>query len=490
LVVRTIRLKIQVLLALVLGLLLSWPLLVAFPINGGDALWVAQSSRALVTCARDDVWSNCPGTYQFGWLQHAPAIFLAWKGLSDDVIVFILTLINLLAFVWLLYALVKRFKIENGLTWLLLACIVLGPLYAFSVYSFSEMLTFVLMAALVLRVADGKSLYSILLLTFVISSSRETAFATVVPLVVSVFVMKAATIKAVVMKTLPILAASFAGLVAVFLFNVWKYGSIANDHYADPIRRVPGVELKVRNFLAIWISPGGGVLPFWFLGGLMAVLVPVVAIRFWKSHRTRAVAAGLLLLSLIFQTALLSAWYAPFGWVTWGPRLILPVVGSVLITSFVLFPEIVQRLIEFARYRYVLVASMLIVTYLSAVSNLGFILDRNATLQWFSPPLLPGCPEIANIEIDQSYYWKCALEFVPWQLGPTLWDMGLHQVTQGWAIVFGLFVAVLVTGIFRDGQSTRSAMMTDPPATEGIFDKRASSGRINSGSSGKGTPTA
>lgn len=487
---RILRQKLHVLLTSILGLLLSWPLLVAFPINGGDALWVAQSSRALVTCARDDVWSKCPGTYQFGWLQHAPAIFLAWKGLSDDVIVFILTLINLLAFAWLLFVLVKKFKVENGQTWLLLACVLLGPLYAFSVYSFSEMLTFVLLAILVIRVAENKSLLSIVLLTFIISSSRETAFATVLPVVVAIFIVKSEDIKTVVKKTLPILMSSFAGLLAVFVFNIWKYGSIANDHYADPIRRVPGVGLKLRNFVAIWISPGGGVLPFWFLGGVVTVVVLLLAIRLWRSNRTRAIAAAILLLSLVFQTALLSAWYAPFGWVTWGPRLIIPVVGSVLITNFVLFPELIQRLIEFVRYRYLLVASLSVVTYFSAVSNVGFILDRTATLQWFSPPLLPGCPEIANIEINQEYYWECALKFVPWQLGPTLWDMGLQQVTRGWAVVFGLFIVAITIGIFRDSQSTRLAMMTEPPANEGIFDKAASIGRMKAGSSGKGTPTA
>ena len=487
---QSFRPKIQILLTSVLGLVLCWPLLVAFPINGGDALWVAQSSRALVACARNDVWSSCPGTFQFGWLQHAPAIFLAWKGLSDDVIVFILTLINLLAFCWLIFSVIKRFKLQFGLTWLLLGSLIFGPLYSFSVYSFSEMLTFVLLAAFVMKVFDRGSLFSILLLTFIISSSRETAFTVVLPLAICILVLTEKNLRKLIKSTLQIGTASLAGLVAVFFFNVWKYGSITNDHYADPIRRVPGVALKARNFVAIWISPSGGVLPFWFLGGLVALAVPITALFLWRTNRTRAIAAGILLLSLLFQTALLSAWYAPFGWVTWGPRLILPVVGSTLVASFVLFPEIVQRVIEYVRYKYILLLTLSAITYLSSVANLGFILDRNATLAWFTPPMLPGCPVIANIEIDQAYYWKCALEFVPWQLGRTLWDMGLHQLTQGWAVLFGVFVLLILVGVFSDDQLRRSAMMTEPPASDGIFEMRTSKGRTTAGNSGNGTPTA
>lgn len=73
---------------------LVFPLVMAFPINGGDATWVSQSARALVQCARDDVWKSCPGTFQFGWLQHAPAMFLVWKGFGDEAVVAVLTGLN------------------------------------------------------------------------------------------------------------------------------------------------------------------------------------------------------------------------------------------------------------------------------------------------------------------------------------------------------------------------------------------------------------
>lgn len=485
-----VKTKIHVAFSAFLGIILCWPLAVAFPINGGDALWVAQSSRALVGCARAGIWTNCPGTFQFGWLQHVPAIFLAWKGMDDNSIVLILTLINFLAFAWLIYVVIKRFDIKTESTWLLLAALILGPLYAFSVYSFSEMLTFVLLSVLVLQVADGKSMYSAVFLTFIISSSRETAFTIVLALVVSVLVVRETKWRIGLKKVIVLGTSSFAGLIAVLLFNVWKYGSITNDVYAEPIRRVPGTVLKLKNFLAIWISPSGGVLPFWLLGGLLSLSIPVVAIWFWRLDIRRAIAGSILVGTLCFQTVLLASWFAPFGWVTWGPRLILPVVGATLITCFVLFESIIQGIIDFIRYKFVLVTVLLGGVFLSGASNLGFILNRSETLAWFKPPLLPFCMKEANVEIDSDFYYLCALDFAPWQLGRTLWDAGFHQVTYGWGLLYFLLEFALLGGTLYGGYGRRSATITEPPAIEGIFASNLSMPHNTDGNSGNGTPTA
>ena len=475
---------------LVFGVILLWPLAVAFPINGGDALWVAQSSRALVACAREDVWSKCPGTYQFGWIQHIPGIFLAWKGLSDDSIVLILTLINFVSFVWLIVKVCKVFGTITEINWAILSVLLLGPLYAFSVYSFSEMLTGVLLAAFAFSIFEKRSLLLISTLTLIICSSRETAVSLTIPIALAILLIVEKDVRQIVRKILIILSISVAGLVSVFLFNYWKYGSISNAHYTDPIRRVPGVELKAKNFFAIWISPSGGVLPFWSLGGLLVVSIPIFVLLKKRTDIRQKLAASILLLFLIMQTGLLASWYAPFGWVTWGPRLILPIVMGTLIVEFLLFSIDIQRIIDWFRYRFIAVMALGLVTFTSAVSNLGFILDRSATLAWFTPPLLPSCPQTANIEIDPNYYWSCALNFAPWQLGRTVWDMGLHQVTQNWALVYGVFVLLLFLGVFYSGYERRSAIITEPPAIDGTFENKRSMGLISRGSSGNGTPTA
>jgi hypothetical protein len=203
------------------------------------------------------------------------------------------------------------------------------------------------------------------------------------------------------------------------------------------------------------------------LGGVLAISIPLVAVVVFRHEMRKALAASLLLGNLFVQTALLSAWFAPFGWVTWGPRLIMPTVGAVLFASFTLFPEIVQKLIDFVRYKFALVAVLLLATYGTGLSNLGFILDRAATLSWFTPPLLPRCTTTANIETDPDFYWSCALDFAPWQLGRTLWDSGIHQVTAEWALIYFSFTILIAMNVFSRDYSSLSATSTRPPASEG-----------------------
>ena len=229
-------------------------------------------------------------------------------------------------------------------------------------------------------------------------------------------------------------------------------------------------------------------MPFWFLGGLLALIIPVLAMSHYRRDLKRFISAMLLIVVLLIQTVLLAMWFAPFGWVTWGPRLILPTIATVVFSSFIFFPEVIQNTIESMRRRMGLVILVFVLTFGSGISNLGFILDRAVALSWFTPPLPPDCPEIANIETNPDYYWSCALDFAPWQLGRTLWDSGVHQVTEGWAIIYLVLMILFTLNIFSKNYSTLSATTTSPPAIEENLDNDLSSKRMTTGSSGKGTP--
>ena len=448
--VRSLIHRLPVVGSIVFGSLLVWPLLVAFPINGGDALWVSQSARALVGCARQGDWSNCPGTFQFGLTQHLPAIFLTWRGLGDDAVVFILTLINFMAFGWLLVRGIRFFGRGSRSMWLFLLTFAVGPVYAYSVYSFSEGLTLVFLVALVIELATRQRFIVLLLLAFVSASSRETAFLTIAPLALAVVISDGGSWRKWLLRLRPILIGTACGVAAVFWFNFWKFGTLANPHYTDPIRRVPGLTLKAKNAAAIWISPSGGVLPVWVIGGALALFVPAMALVGFRRNRGKSIAAVCLIVGLVAQTGLLASWYAPFGWVAWGPRLILPVVGATAFIAVFLFNEQIERVMSFFKWRIGATGLGLSVLILSVLPNLGFILDRTAIANWFTPPgplLIPGCVEPANVELNRQNYFDCALDFAPWQLGRTLWDVGLHQVGRGWATICGLFVLSMAAGL-------------------------------------------
>jgi hypothetical protein len=317
-----------------------------------------------------------------------------------------------------------------------------------------------ILVALFFALWDQRGITTIFLLTFLVASSKETAASIVIPLVLVVWLVMSPRRRTIALQACAVAFGSIIGFVSVLLFNVWKYGSIQNDHYTDPLRRVDDARLAVKNFLAIWISPSGGVLPFWFLGGLCALGVPLMIALRRRFDWRRRLAALLLLGILLSQTAILALWYAPFGWVTWGPRLILPIVGLVAIASIVVYEsEIIQGL-RAVQYRLVLIGTVAMTSILSGIASLGFILDRSSTLSWFNPPLLPACPQTANVELDEAFYLACALDFAPWQLGRTLWDTGLRQVTAGWAIVYVMTAIILAILTFahlgKTSQSTRS----------------------------------
>lgn len=455
---------------------LALPLVIAFPINGGDATWVSQSARALVQCVRDDVWRSCPGTFQFGWLQHAPAMFLAWKGFGDDAIVAVLTGLNFAAAVWLVNRMIKHFQQSEAMSSVSLLFLIAGPLYAFSVYSFSEMLLVALIVALLFSIVERRSSLVVVILTFLIASSRETALLLLVPLAAAVIINEADSVRHFVSRMIPTVVGSLAGMVAVLYFNQWKYGSWANATYSDPLLRVPGLQLKVKNALAVWISPSGGVTPVWVMGTLVALVIPMVVVSRWRVDLRRSLVAGCLIGALALQTMLLSAWFAPFGWVTWGPRLIMPAVAGVGIAVLLMFESVVREILARVSQRLVMIFAATILVIASGLPNLGFILDRSATLAWFTPPLSPSCPVSANIWNDKTYYLNCALDYAPWQLGRTLWDSGFHQVTERWAMLYSLLIVLLVGRVVWGVHAERRATITSPAAIEGKRDKSLSTG--------------
>lgn len=438
-------------LSALLTTLVAWPALNAFPINGGDALWVSQSARALVGCARNGEWSGCPGTYQFGLIQHAPAFFLAWRGLGDEAIVFVLTLLNLIAFVWVVVRGVKFFLKRDLTPWPFLLLVLVGPLFVYSVYSFSEMLVTVTLLALVMFMLDKRAHIPVALLSFLAASSREAGITLVLPIVFVLVVILGGSKREMLRRGIAPAVGAILGLASVLLFNLWKFGTMSNPHYADPIRRVPGIGLKAKNFLAVWISPSGGVLPVWVVAAVVSIGLPVLFLVRHRSRRSTGAITLLLMLVLVTQTALLSSWYAPFGWVAWGPRLIMPTVAVVAFLNLVLFAPEIQSMVEFLKIRVLSTVVMVMIVAYTSMSNLGFLLDRNSVLNWFTPPgplLLPGCVAPANIEVDRQNYFDCALDFTPWQLGRTLWDVGIHQVGRGWGALWILHVGVMFAGLF------------------------------------------
>jgi hypothetical protein len=134
-------------------------------------------------------------------------------------------------------------------------------------------------------------------------------------------------------RRLRLVTLGLGGVLAGAIAAGWDYlqfGIIYNQSNLDPRYFVPTLQIQVRFFLGIWLSPNGGVLLFWptlALLLLLAVVAAGVEIRgapTWRRRLTRAVPLATTVLVLGGVTLGLSKWIAPMGWFAWGSRLILP----------------------------------------------------------------------------------------------------------------------------------------------------------------------
>lgn len=120
-----------------------------------------------------------------------------------------------------------------------------------------------------------------------------------------------------------------AGLATTLAYNMYRYGSILPESYAKLAAATKPSTLKsMEFFLANLFSPNGGFLVFWAFPTTLGIWAS--SSRFSYGIRDTLAIGGFA--TLIASTGL-SLWWAPFGWDSFGNRLILPLgLGLVIAT--------------------------------------------------------------------------------------------------------------------------------------------------------------
>ena len=83
--------------------------------------------------------------------------------------------------------------------------------------------------------------------------------------------------------------------------------------------------------MALWVAPNGGLSEFWPLATLVTiglVWIVVANLRGRPIDLKRALPGLMVIVSLVIVTGTLASWWAPFGWISWGPRLSLPTLPA------------------------------------------------------------------------------------------------------------------------------------------------------------------
>lgn len=414
-----------------------------------DTIDVLRGAAALRICFDEGVLAHCadylgrrgvPVGEPYPLYQHVPAYVMLVLGASAGTVFRGLQLLNLAAFAGLavLMGLVGR---RTGRAWaapLLVLVAIGGPLAWYAWSTFGEVLAVALITALAAAALLRAPPWLLLVLAWMAGTTKETA----PPFT---FAIAAIALAATPLARRPARRAHWIALVAGTLLalasnlalNVLRFGQVVNPVYTAPLTQVPGVGLKARFALSLWAAPNGGTAFFW-----PSVTLVIAGLLFAVARRDRRAlpAAGLLVL-VALHTGLLASWWSPFGWVAWGPRLMLPLLPAFALLAVVIYPEVfegaVRRIAAAPWARVALAAAFAVATLPQA----GVMTDSAAITRLFTvDPTDPHCPRGARISSDPGGYYSCVID-VAWRR-PSL----LVDASGGIAQDEGPLIAVLLAG--------------------------------------------
>ena len=123
-----------------------------------------------------------------------------------------------------------------------------------------------------------------------------------------------------------LLVAVILGLGCSMTYNFIKYGSVLPLPYLEEATQSPPPAKMVEFFAATYLSPNGGVIVFW----ACALCALVWLLRGFQLEVSPA-GASVAVVVVLINSAILAGWWAPFGWDTWGDRLMIPAMLALVI---------------------------------------------------------------------------------------------------------------------------------------------------------------
>ena len=378
-------------------------------------------------------------------LQYLPSIALVELGRTDEQIVRDLARISTVAFLaaLVLVFMIAQRALQAGWRSVLVIVMLTGPLLWYSRNSFSEMLAatvaLAFMTCVVLRAPP--------LLVFLSLALAATTKETAVPilLVLGLVCARDATDGWLPARrwTVALLGGAMLGFVLNSGFNFFRFGELKNVFYLDPVFATPGVEMKARYFVSLWAAPNGGLVWFWLSACLVFAAAGVVMLRQMRAPRDpkgwvpTAVVLGL----VVINTVGLASWFAPFGWLAWGPRLNMPLTPAFVVAIVVVggsaLASFMGRVLRNSLGLIVVAVAIVVL----AVPQVGVVWNPGAEAALAT--LDDACPVGANVQVDATYYFGC-IQHGAWRTKPLLlWEAARTGSFSARLAEFGLAASVV-----------------------------------------------
>jgi hypothetical protein len=403
-----------------------------------DTKWLIAGTRVALDCASQGHWSGCYDAGHFPLLQRIPVILMIGLAnlevvrpaaqravqlahqlcgllpcpasdrhlFTNDLMACCLVLLNLSTVV-LAFALARRSLERRSTlgTWGFAAVLLFGPFLWYARSSFGEALAGSVSLILMIACLEGWGGASVFALAFLAGLSKETAFP---------FLLMGGFLAFAIRRDIrPIWrSAGFAqlalgvaaSLVLNLCFNFFRYGTWTNQVYLNPIYLVPDLTTQASFFLALLFSPNGGLLFFW------PIAVCLLAYPLVQSRSSVWLVPACWV--LLFGVALgLSRWYSPFGFICWGPRLLVPWIPVLTFLALAaeprLFDHIFARVARNPRALGTCGAILILMSFPHAEA-----LYSRALVGWLFYVPDSVCTTLPVVEQDRAYYFSCARHMV------------------------------------------------------------------------------
>lgn len=382
----------------------------------GDTLALIGGTHRALDCVGDGTLTDCGiQVAPYPLLQYLPSALLIGLGFGDGDVERGLGLLNAVAFCGLLvvaWTTLRRAG-DRALGALLVVVLLASPFPWYAWVTFGE--AFGALACVAFVAAALRRSHPVLLaLSFGLACvTKETAL----PFLV---LMGGAALAWSPLAARPISRAHWIGLAAgaalgIVLtagFNELRFGQLTNAVYSEPVQHTPTNGLKARFMLSLWLAPNAGLAVFWPLSAVaFAAFLACAAARArrWREH-LRAVAAGaVLLVCLAAMTFGYANWYAPFGWIAWGPRLMLLLTPALLLFGAgMLGPELRAALSGLSRRAARIAgAAFAVLAVATVLAQVGVLFNQGAQSGLFTPDA--ECSENISVAVDSGGYYHCII---------------------------------------------------------------------------------
>lgn len=320
-----------------------------------DTTAIIDGTHRSIACVREGVFRACgfdpatdaTGVNPYPLLQYLPATVFVALGASDELTRSLLIWCNGAAVAAMVVIVARRAATlaGTGLAVAAVVAMVTGMVLPYAGLSFGEPLVMLAVLALCRLCLARRPTPWLLVAAALATVGKETLFPMIVLFAVGCILLAEATgddgPAVQRRKAAWVLGGVALGVAANLGFNVFRFGGVTNVQYLLEARPGPGA--AAVNVVSLVLAPNGGILWFWWTAvvALVVVLAAVVSpglvvgdtgTDVLARRRVRlgaaAVAGG-----FVVGLGSLGFWWGPFGWYSWGPRLLLPFVPPLILAA-------------------------------------------------------------------------------------------------------------------------------------------------------------